>query len=177
MGPAVNSPCFVRATARFALASIALVSCGVADVADGAPPRDASPVQTDSLAYRLAREPEGYRAHVTATYTNRSGAPVYFARCNSRETTPMYLVKRTGADSARRSFADGAWACVGRVPAGAIAPGSSVSVRVAGGQRRSTQDDAAAESGGSRGPRARARHALQGVRPGLGRLRSGANGG
>lgn len=89
----------------------------------------ASPVRTDSLLYRLARRPSEYRAFVTATYVNRTGATVYFARCGGQSQTPMYDVVRTGADSTRRLFIDWAWACVGGVPTGAISAGDSVSIR------------------------------------------------
>jgi hypothetical protein len=41
----------------------------------------------------------------------------------------MFGMSRTGADSTRRFFVDWAWACVGGVPTGVIAPGDSVTVR------------------------------------------------
>lgn len=97
------------------------------------PSRDRSPVQADSLTYKLVRRPDEFRAFVSATYRNTTGAPVYFARCSPRDSLPMFGVGRTGADSMRSFFVDWDWACVGGVPTGIIAPGQSVSVRVAFG--------------------------------------------
>jgi len=42
----------------------------------------------------------------------------------------MFSIGRTGTDSLRRHFIDWAWACVGGVPTGVLAPGLSVTVRV-----------------------------------------------
>ena len=42
----------------------------------------------------------------------------------------MSGVGRTGPDSSRAFFVDYAWACVGGVPRGTIAPGESIAVRV-----------------------------------------------
>jgi hypothetical protein len=55
---------------------------------------------------------------------------VYFARCTGSDTLPIFYPRRTGADSTRRFFTDWAWACVGGVPTGTIAPGASVTVSV-----------------------------------------------
>jgi hypothetical protein len=93
------------------------------------PERDDSPVQTDSLSYRLVRLPGEYRAYVIATYRNTTGAAVYFARCGNGATQPMFAMGRTGADSTRRFFIDWAWACVGGVLTGLIGPGQTVTVR------------------------------------------------
>lgn len=101
-----------------------------ADTVAAAPPRDSSPVQTDSVSYRLARLPGAYRAWVMATYRNATGSPVYFKRCGGSDTLPMFGIARTGADSASSFFSDWAWACVGLVPTGTLAPGQSVTVRV-----------------------------------------------
>lgn len=92
--------------------------------------RDQSPVQTDSLSYGLVRRPGEYRAYVLATYRNTTSTPVYFARCGGRDTYPMFGIARTGADSLRRYFSDWAWACVGGVTNGMLAPGMSMTVRV-----------------------------------------------
>ena len=100
------------------------------DPLDGVPVRDASPVQTDSLVYRLVRLPSEYRTYVTATYRNTSGGPVFFDRCGPESVAPMFGVGRTGPDSARPYMQDIAWACVGGVPMGTIANGESVTVRV-----------------------------------------------
>jgi hypothetical protein len=91
---------------------------------------DGSSARTDSLVYHLTRTPGMYRAYVTTTYTNRTSAPVYFARCGSQATTPMYDLRRTGPDSTARLFIDWAWGCSGGGPTGSIAPGASVTVRV-----------------------------------------------
>jgi hypothetical protein len=91
---------------------------------------DASPVQTDSLVYVLRRSQFEYRAIVNARYTNRTGAPIYFQRCTSDHTTPMFWMMRVGADSTRRFFVDWSWPCVGGVPAGAVMPGESMTVAV-----------------------------------------------
>ncbi len=97
---------------------------------DAPPGRDDSPAQTDSLVYHLQRLPSEYRAYVTATFTNRNSSSVYFARCNRQSTVPIFGIRRTGADSAKILFSDFAWACVGGVPTGEIAPGASLTVRV-----------------------------------------------
>jgi hypothetical protein len=94
------------------------------------PVRDDSPVQTDAMVYRLDRRPSEYRAYVTATFTNNTGSPVYFARCNSESHSPMFGIRRTGPDSTKALFSDFAWACVGGVPTGQILPGGSSTVRV-----------------------------------------------
>lgn len=111
---------------------LVFAACSVYDVADPSAltERDASPAQTDSLVYHLVRTPGMYRAYVTATYTNNTAAPIHFARCGTGATTPMYGVRRTGPDSTARLFIDWAWACVGGVPTGTLAPGASVTVRV-----------------------------------------------
>jgi hypothetical protein len=101
--------------------------------ADPIPVRDQSPVQTDSLSYTLKRFPGEHRAYVIATYQNTTPSPVYFKRCNSTSSTPMFGIARTGPDSTRAFFADWAWACVGGVPTGAIAPGERVTVQVSFG--------------------------------------------
>lgn len=100
-------------------------------VSDNRPARDDSAVQTDSLVYHLQRGPHEYRASAIATFINRTGTPVYFARCNGGSTSPMYGVRGTGVDSIKSLFPVAVWACVGGVPTGEIAPGDSVTVRVA----------------------------------------------
>ena len=123
---------FERACTRLLTAGIAL-GCGAASLTslpvNEIPPRDNSPIQTDSLLYHLQRLPSEYRAFVVAIYTNRTQSTVYFARCNRQSTIPMFGVRRTGADSSRSLFSDVAWACVGGVPTGAIAPGESVTIQ------------------------------------------------
>jgi hypothetical protein len=115
-----------------ALASAVAIACGIRS-SNSVPPRDSSPLQTDSLIYHLRRLPGQYRAYVTATFHNRTASPIYFARCNRESTTPMFGLRRTGADSARVLFSDFAWACVGGIPTGSIAVGDSVIVKVPAG--------------------------------------------
>lgn len=116
------------------LVSVALGGCAaqrsVGPADHGTPPWDTSRVQTDSLVYHLRRQPGEMSAYVTATYRNVTAAPVSFARCGTEATGPMYGARRTGTDSTRRFFTDWAWACVGGVPTGTLAPGDSVVVRV-----------------------------------------------
>jgi hypothetical protein len=108
-----------------------LLGPGCVGTDPNAPPvRDNSPVQTDSLVYHLERRPSEYRAYVTATFTNNTGSPVYFARCNGESQTPMFGIRRTGPDSMKALFSDLAWACVGGVPTGQIPPGGTTTVRV-----------------------------------------------
>lgn len=95
------------------------------------PTRDQSPMQTDQLTYQLVRGESEFRTIVRAKYVNTTGAPVYYARCLSNSTGPMFHRARTGPDSTRRFFTDSdTWACVGGVPTGVIAPGDSVEVTV-----------------------------------------------
>jgi hypothetical protein len=93
-----------------------------------APPRDASPLQTDSVSYRLVRTPHEYSAVVRGTFRNATAAPIYFKRCMPRDSTPMFRLARTGPDSSRRFFVDWGWACVGGVPTGVLLPGQSVTI-------------------------------------------------
>lgn len=94
------------------------------------PSRDNAPVQTDSLRYTLRPVPGGYDAWATVMFANRSTSAIAFARCNSQSTTPLWWVRRTGADSTAKAFIGGAWACVGGVPSGRLAPGDSMVLRV-----------------------------------------------
>jgi hypothetical protein len=121
--------------ARIAALSCALVGIGCSGTTRIEAPASAltgddSPAQTDALTYKLLRGVGEWRAHVTVTYYNRTDHPVYYARCGIGVDTPMYGLVRTGADSNRTLFTDWAWACVGGVPTGSIAPGGSVTVQV-----------------------------------------------
>ena len=107
-----------------------LAACGTPAPDTRLPAREDAPIQTDSLVYHLKRVPSAYRAYVVATFRNRSASTVYFARCNRQSTTPMFGVRRTGIDSTAWLFSDVAWACVGGVPTGELAPGDSVTIRV-----------------------------------------------
>ena len=112
--------------AAFFLAS----ACAATGATAPLPLRDGSPVQTDALVYHLQRLRSEYRAYARATFINHTISTVYFARCSRESDTPMFGVRRTGADSTRTLFVDWAWACVGGVPTGQILPGDSVTVRV-----------------------------------------------
>lgn len=104
-----------------------LLSCRSAAIA---PARDSSPVRTDETTYSLHRLRGEYQATAIATYVNRTGASVYYARCGDRSPDPLFGVRRTGGDSARRLFSDHMRLCVGGVPTGELRPGDSVSVQV-----------------------------------------------
>jgi len=94
------------------------------------PPWDSSAVQTDSLIYHLRRRADEYRAYATATLRNTTTSPIYFAQCNINTVSPMFGIRRTGADSTRRYFQEWDWACTGGVPTGTLNPGDSIVVRV-----------------------------------------------
>ncbi len=94
------------------------------------PARDSSSVQTDATVYTLRRYPNAWWATAIATYVNRTGGSVYYARCTGDDNGPMWALRRTGADSSRQLFTSFAWGCVGGLPMGEIKPGDSVSVRV-----------------------------------------------
>jgi len=91
--------------------------------------RDGSPVQTDSLVYTLRRESGAWRAYVMATYRNVDTGTVYFARCTSQDTLPIFYFRRTGPDSMRDLFTDQGWECSGGAATGALPPGGTVTVR------------------------------------------------
>ena len=138
----MNSDSFVRTISFVAMVAVLSVSCNdtTVNLTENSPPplvvegglpvRDASPIQTDSVVYRLIHLPGEYRAYVNATYRNTSGGPVYFAKCSNKSTGPIFSVGRTGPDSLRTYMQDFAWACVGGAPMGIIANGDSVVLRV-----------------------------------------------
>jgi hypothetical protein len=94
------------------------------------PARDDSPVQTDAVIYTLKRGPGAWYASALATYRNVDTVPVSFYRCLPTDTLPIFTVRRTGTDTTRPLFAGWAWACVGGVSAGSLAPGASITVQV-----------------------------------------------
>lgn len=94
------------------------------------PSGDDSPAQTDSSRYTLRAVPGGYDASANVTFANRGTSPISFARCGFQSNTPMWSLRRTGADSTARAFIGVAWACVGGVPSGQLAPGDSIVLRV-----------------------------------------------
>lgn len=122
----------LRRAAVLAVPVLIALGCRAVAEPDGPPqPRDASPVQTDSTVYHLRPVRGAYHATAVATYVNRTGAKVYYARCGvGSHDGPMFGYRRTGPDSARALFTDSAWGCVGGVPTGEIAPGDSVTVHV-----------------------------------------------
>src|SRR5438552_11056740 len=158
-------------------ASILLGPGCVATHPNAPPVRDNSPVQTDSLVYHLERRPSEYRAYVTATFTNKTSSPVYFARCNDESQTPMFGIRRTGPDSTKALFSDFAWACVGGVPTGQIPPGGKTTVRVPVGERGSAGDAATAQARGPGGLNASQLPVAPKLFSGLGRLRCDARDG
>jgi hypothetical protein len=123
------------------LLACALSACGEAttspvresspqfDPLSGAPLRSNEPVQTDSVVYHLTRVPGGYDAWASATYVNRTGRSVYYARCTSNHNGPMFYVYRALPDTSMH-FVGWGWACVGGVPTGELAAGDSLTVRV-----------------------------------------------
>jgi hypothetical protein len=115
-----------------AIPLLTVTAFGLASCKSGTAPLDdaARSVQTDSAVYQLRHEGTVYNAWANVSYTNNSGKPVYFARCSPASTSPMYGLRRTGADSTAPSFIGTAWACVGGVPMGSIAPNETISVRV-----------------------------------------------
>lgn len=92
--------------------------------------RDDSPIQTDSLVYHLRTLPGKYDASAVATYTNRTGAPVHFARCTRDSTGPIHRLRRSGPDSTIGIAGGTDWACVGGVPTGVVPPGGRLTARV-----------------------------------------------
>jgi hypothetical protein len=93
------------------------------------PVRDNSPVQTDSLIYTLEYRSGVYEAEAVARYVNRTAGPVYFDRCMPHDQKPMYgLVP--AEDRQKRPVLGMAWACVGGVPPGSVAPGDSIHIPV-----------------------------------------------
>src|SRR5262245_17910355 len=65
------------------IASATLVlstGCGDLVAPSAVPSRDASPLQTDALSYRLVRMPGEYRVRVQAKLVNTTEAPIYYTR-------------------------------------------------------------------------------------------------
>ncbi|HEU4643851.1 MAG TPA: hypothetical protein VFS44_15485 [Gemmatimonadaceae bacterium] len=91
---------------------------------------DDSPIRTDSLVYHLRALPGTYDAYAVATYTNRTGAPVHFARCTRESTEPISRLRRSGADSTIGIAGGIDWACAGGVPTGVVRPGERLTARV-----------------------------------------------
>jgi hypothetical protein len=97
----------------------------------GGTARDGSPVQTDSSVYQLRRTTNAYEATARATYVNRTGSSVFFARCGvGSYTGPLFSIRRTGADSMRPLWTEISWGCVGSVPTGEVRAGDSLTVEV-----------------------------------------------
>ena len=128
MGPCARESQVIARIGLLHLFVMAILGCA-APVEPG-PARDDSPIQTDAVVYRLRRVGGAYEATARATYVNRTGGPVYYARCHPSYDGPIYGYRRTGPDSTRSLFTDMAWACVGGMPTGVIAPGGRVEVAV-----------------------------------------------
>jgi hypothetical protein len=109
--------------------TVMLMASGVAAAEPPVPPRDDSPVQTDSLEYTLQHRPSIFDAQAVARYVNRTGQPVHFARCRSEDPLPLYEIRREGPGE-RTSIIGFARGCVGAVPTGVVAPGDSLVVPV-----------------------------------------------
>lgn len=92
--------------------------------------RDDSPIHTDSLVYHLRALPGEYDASAVATYTNRTGAPVHFARCTRESTEPISRLRRSGPDSTIGIAGGIDWACIGGVSTGVVPPGGRLTARV-----------------------------------------------
>ncbi len=118
----------IRSTSAYLAVLVGLFASSCGDVAG--PDRDNSPVQTDATSYKFKNRDGEYRVYVMATYQNTGVSSVSFKRCMPGDTLPMFDLARTGPDSMRTFFTDWAWACVGGVPTGVIAPGRSVTVKV-----------------------------------------------
>jgi hypothetical protein len=93
------------------------------------PVRDNSPVQTDSLIYTLEYRSGIYEAEAIARYVNRTAGPVYFDRCMPHDQKPMYGLVPVEARQ-KRPVLGMAWACVGGVLPGSVAPGDSILIPV-----------------------------------------------
>jgi hypothetical protein len=105
--------------------TVMLMASGVAAAEPPVPPRDGSPVQTDSLEYTLEHRPSIFDAQAVAHYVNRTGRPVHFARCRSDDPLPIYEIRREGPGE-RTSIIGYARGCVGAIPTGVVAPGDSL---------------------------------------------------
>jgi hypothetical protein len=112
------------------LATLVAASACTAVTLPGPDDSDTRPVATDSALYHLRRADGVYEASAVATYVNRTGAPVHYARCSRDHRGPMHRLRRTGPDSTRRAFIGAVWACVGGVPSGVLGPGDTVSASV-----------------------------------------------
>ena len=55
---------------------------------------------------------------------------MYFARCTSQDTLPLWFFRRTGPDSTRELLTDQVWDCPGGASTGAIPPGTAVTAPV-----------------------------------------------
>lgn len=109
--------------------TVTLMASGVAAVEPPVPPRDGSPVQTDSLEYTLEHRPGIFEAQAVARYVNRTGRPVHFARCRSEDPLPIYEIRREGPGE-RTTIIGYTRGCVGGIPTGVVAPGDSLVVPV-----------------------------------------------
>lgn len=90
------------------------------------PPRDVSPLQTDSLSYTLTgSHSTEWSGELVVRYVNRGRATVYLPGCQPGiPISPQYGFLRAAPDTGRVIFS-AVWGCVGGVPALPIPPGGS----------------------------------------------------
>lgn len=120
----------VRLAVCYLTASACLACGSSSEPSRGGPVRDNSLAQTDSTLYRLQRTGNAYRATAVVTYVNRTGSPVYYARCGiGSYDGPLFHVRRTGPDSTRKLWNDISWACL-NVPTGELPAGDSLNFEV-----------------------------------------------
>jgi hypothetical protein len=91
--------------------------------ADGAPPPGR--FTTDRTRYTAVRAGAGYTFTVVTRYENRGAAPVYLARCSSRDPHPVYGVRLLEPADSRGAAYDPAWGCVGHDSQFVVAPGAA----------------------------------------------------
>jgi len=108
---------------------ITLAGCGDA-TAPGSPSDTLVAVQTDSLVYHLSPAPGGYTAQAMLSITNAGTQTLYFGRCMPADVAPGYDLRRSGPDSTAPTVVMPVWACVGGVPMGRMAPGTTLTVPI-----------------------------------------------
>ena len=123
----------VRRVSSLVVIAVLLVACPskhTGRISIGSSPDGTFPVATDARVYRLVERADRFDAWAIATYRNRTGKTVYFARCKPDDRTPMYELRRDPDNGKHTTTVGGGWACVGGVPSGEVAPSGTVSVRV-----------------------------------------------
>ena len=112
-------------------AALVVAACGdsLPDVLSEPQFRGASAV-TDSTSYQAEAVPGGIAKTIQVTYTNHAPTPIYFARCQPGDRTPMYDVIRAGPDSLVPLELGSVWACVGGASTGTIDPHFSFTISI-----------------------------------------------